>query len=103
MHETIDTAVAIAEFVLGRAPHDDGAALARRIAEALPALDDDELTIAIHPQDWDAVGEAVQLPAGVTIERDPALRPGEARITGRWAQADLTREAALAVAREVLL
>jgi flagellar biosynthesis/type III secretory pathway protein FliH len=102
VHETIEAAMAIAEFVLGRAPHDDGTALARRITEALPALDDDELAIAVHPQDWDAVGEAVQLPPGVTIVRDPALRPGEARISGRWSQADFTREAALAVAREAL-
>ena len=50
----------------------------------------------------DAVSGAVRLPNGVTMERDPSLRPGEARISGRWASAELTREAALSVAREVL-
>lgn len=100
--EAIDSAVEIAEFVLGRSPHDDGAALAERVQEALRLLDDEELIVMIHPQDWDAVSSAVRLPNGVTMERDPSLRPGEARISGRWATAELTREAALNVAREVL-
>lgn len=100
--DAINTAIEVAEFVLGRAPHDDGESLAPRIEQALRNLDDEELTIAIHPQDWDAVSSAVRMPNGVAMERDPSLRPGEARITGRWATAELTREAALAVAREVL-
>lgn len=100
--EAIDSALEIAEFVLGRSPHDDGATLAARVQDALRLLDDEELTVVIHPQDWDAVSNAVRLPNGVTMERDPSLRPGEARVSGRWATAELTREAALAVAREVL-
>jgi flagellar biosynthesis/type III secretory pathway protein FliH len=102
VHGAIDSALEVAEFVLGRVPHDDGEALAGRIQDALQLLDDEELAIVIHPQDWDAVRSAVRLPNGVSIERDPSLRPGEARIDGRWATAELTREAALAVAREVL-
>jgi len=41
---------------------------------------------------------------GLENAEDPflELRPGEARINGRWASAELTREAALAIAREVL-
>lgn len=100
--EAIESGVAIAEFVLGRTPHDDGAALAARVSEVLRLLDDEELTVVIHPQDWDAVSSAVRLPNGVTMERDPSLRPGEARISGRWACAELTQEAALEVAREAL-
>lgn len=101
--EAIDTALAVAEFVIARAPHDDGEALATRIDSALGALDDEDLVVTIHPQDWDAVSSAVRLPNGVSMERDPSLRPGEARITGRWAAAELTREAALAIAREALI
>lgn len=100
--DAIDSAIEIAEFVLGRSAHDDGAALAMRIQDALPLLDEEHLTVVVHPQDWDTVCSAVRLPNGVTMERDPSLRPGEARISGRWATAELTREAALAVAREVL-
>ena len=102
VHETIGAALEVAEFVLGRVAHDDGASLAPRVEDALRNLDDEELTVAIHPQDWDAVRSAVRMPNGVSMERDPSLRPGEARITGRWATADLTRQAALEVAREVL-
>lgn len=101
VHETLDAAFEVAEFVLGKTPH-DSADLVPRIEESLRNLDDEDLAVAIHPQDWDAVSGAVRMPPGVTIDRDPSLRPGEARVTGRWATAELTREAALEVAREVL-
>ena len=100
--ETLDAALEVAAFVIGRLPADEGAAIAGRIQDALVALDDEDMVVAVHPQDWGAVGEMVRLPNGVTIERDPSLRPGEARVSGRWATAELTREAALEVAREVL-
>lgn len=100
--EAIDAALEIAEFVLGTVPYHDDGALAARIKDALRALDDEDLTVAIHPQDWDTVSSSIRLPVGVSLERDPSLRPGEARIVGRWATAELTREAALSVAREVL-
>lgn len=102
VQEAIDAAFVVAEFILGRAVHDDGESLIPRIEQALRNLDDEELVVTIHPQDWDAVSAAVRLPNGVTLERDPSLRPGEARVTGRWATAEITREAALAVAREAL-
>lgn len=100
--QAIATALEIAEFVVGQLPPDDGGALAARIRDALTNLDDEQIVVAIHPQDWDSVRELVRLPNGVTMERDPSLRPGEARIAGRWATAELTRGAALEIAREVL-
>jgi flagellar biosynthesis/type III secretory pathway protein FliH len=102
IEETIDAAFEVAAFVVGQTPHDDGGAVAARIRSAIADLDDEAMVIAIHPQDWDTVSAEVRLPNGVTMERDPSLRPGEARIAGRWATAELTREAALEVAREVL-
>ena len=102
VREAVDAGLEVAEFVLGRAAHDDGDTLAPRIEAALSNLDDEELVVTIHPQDWDAISTAVRLPNGVTLERDPSLRPGEARISGRWATAELTREAAFSVVREVL-
>jgi flagellar biosynthesis/type III secretory pathway protein FliH len=101
--QTIEIALEIAAFVVGELPLDQGQTLAGRIADAIAGLDDEDVVVAIHPQDWDAVSQSVRLPNGVTIQRDPSLRPGEARIAGRWATADLTREAALQVAREALL
>lgn len=100
--ETVDAALEIAAFVVGQLPGDEGRAIAARIDDAIRGLDDEDVVVSIHPQDWDAVKELVRLPNGVSMERDPSLRPGEARIVGRWATADLTRDAALAVAREVL-
>jgi flagellar biosynthesis/type III secretory pathway protein FliH len=100
--ETIDAALEVAAFVVGQLPADETNAMIARINDAIRDLDDEDMVIAIHPQDWDAVSEQVRLPNGVTLQRDPSLRPGEARVTGRWATADLTRDAALAVAREVL-
>jgi len=101
--QTVAVALEIAEFVVGQLPPDEGGTLAARIREAIGKLDDEAIVVAIHPQDWDAVAEHVVLPTGVTMQRDPSLRPGEARIGGRWATADLTRKSALQVAREVLL
>ena len=101
--QTIGVALEIAEFAVGQLPPDDGGALGARIRDAITNLDDEDIVVAIHPQDWDSVSGVVALPAGVTIQRDPSLRPGEARIGGRWSSADLTREAALQIAREVLL
>lgn len=101
--ETLAAALDVAEFVVGTIPDADSAEVAERIRNAIAALDDEAMVVAIHPQDWDAVSATVRLPNGVTMERDPSLRPGEARIAGRWATAELTREAALDVAREVLL
>lgn len=102
VRSAVDAGLEVAEFILGRAPHGDGPDLAPRIEAALNKLDDEELVITVHPQDWDAISAAVRLPNGVTMESDPSLRPGEARISGRWASAELTREAALSVVREVL-
>ena len=42
------------------------------------------------------------LPPGMSVSPDPSLRPGEARITGPWSRAELTREAALAAVAEAL-
>lgn len=100
--EAVAAGFEVAEFILGRAPHDGGETLAARIEAALKDLDDEELVVTVHPQDWDVVKAAVRLPNGVTIEQDSSLRPGESRISGRWASAELTREAAFAVVREVL-
>jgi flagellar biosynthesis/type III secretory pathway protein FliH len=103
IEQTLSVALEIASFVVGRLPPDEGGTLARRISDAVSKLDDENVVVAVHPQDWDAVRDGVRLPNGVTMERDPSLAPGEARVAGRWATAELTREAALQVAREVLL
>ncbi len=100
--EILNAALEVAEFIVGQLPPDDGAAIAARVRDAITNLDDEDMVVTIHPQDWDAVSDRVRLPNGVTMQRDPSLRPGEARVSGRWATAELTREAAIEVAREVM-
>lgn len=95
-------AVAIAEAVLGREPHDGGMALLARLRDALSALDDEALTVHAHPDDAALLADALDADARVTVTPDAGLAPGEARVTGRWAEAELTRAAAWAAVREVL-
>ncbi len=102
VEETLAAAIDVARFVIGRAPHDEGVAVAERVLAALDTLDDESVVVTVHPGDWEAVSGAVTVPQGVTVERDPGLHPGEARIRGTWAAVDMTREAALRVATEVL-
>ena len=100
--EAMEVAFAVAAFVIGRAPHDDGVVVADRIRDALQGLDEEEVTVFVSPGDWDVVAGSVAVPLGVTVERDARLEPGEARIRGAWSAVDMTRDAALRVAAEVM-
>lgn len=100
--DTITVALDVAEYVLGTAVVDASGPLGERIAAATADVDDPAMTVYVSPVDWDVLAPVIQLPHGVTVERDPAMRPGEARIEGRWASVELTRDAALARAREAL-
>ncbi len=100
--DTVQAALAIAEYVLGTAVVDATGPLAERIMSAATEIDDETATLSVNPSDWDVIAPIVQLPHGFTVERDPAIRPGEARIRGPWASVELTRTAALERAREAL-
>ena len=102
VHATVDAALSVAEFVIGHAPHDGGAVMAGRIREALEALDDESIVVSVAAADWDLVSEALDLPPGVTLDRDAHLQPGEAKVRGKWSAVDMTRRAALAVVEEAL-
>ncbi len=93
-------ALEIARAVVGREPHDDGLALAGRVREALATVDDRPLQLGVHPDDVAGLSRALADVAGLTVAPDPTLTPGEGRLHGRWAEADLTRGAAwLAIQR----
>jgi flagellar biosynthesis/type III secretory pathway protein FliH len=94
--DVVDLALAIARRVLEREPSEEAGLLADRIRTALAALDDSPLVISVHPGDLEATAAAMAGSDGVSVSPDAGLRPGEARITGPWSHADLTREAALA-------
>lgn len=95
-------ASAIAEAVLGRTPHDGGAALLERVHEALSLLDDRPLVVRANPADVDLLADGLRAVGGLSVEPDAALAPGEARVVGQWGSAQLTRAAAWERLREVL-
>lgn len=97
----VDLAAALAEALLGREPDDGGKALLRRVREALAAVDDAPLRVWVHPSDEPFVAATVG-GAEVSVHADPGLAPGEARVSGPWAEVDLTRAAAWQTLRAVL-
>jgi flagellar biosynthesis/type III secretory pathway protein FliH len=58
--------------------------------------------VRVNPADVAVLERAVAGPRSVVVEADPALAPGEARIVGAWAEADLTHAAAFATIRREL-
>jgi flagellar biosynthesis/type III secretory pathway protein FliH len=90
----LDLSTAIAEAVIGRTPHDDGASLVRRVEEAMDLLDERPLTLAVSATDEEVVRRAAEGIDDLTVEVDPGLSPGEGRIRGGWSFADLTHAAA---------
>jgi len=102
----VELARGLAEIVLGREPHDDGQALLARCQDALSRLDDRPLEVRCHPEDAAALAPALTAgpaaSAEVAVVEDASLAPGEARIAGRWAHAELTHAAAWRLIDEVL-
>jgi flagellar biosynthesis/type III secretory pathway protein FliH len=72
------------------------------VQEALGAVEDGELRLYANPADHDALAAALAGHADITLQTDPSLQPGEARLRGRWASVDFTRGAALTAVREAL-
>jgi flagellar biosynthesis/type III secretory pathway protein FliH len=101
VHATVDAALAVAEFVVGRTAH-DGDVLAGRIRDAIEALDDEDIVVSVAAADFAAFRDALDLPPQTSLEPDDHLAPGEAKVRGRWSAVDMTRRAALEVVREAL-
>lgn len=99
--EAVELALAIAETVLRREPHDGGAAVAATVRDVLAQLVDPAPTVLVHADDQDLVAAALaDLP--VVVQGDPSLQPGDARVRGGWADVDLSRTAAWSAVREAL-
>lgn len=99
--ELVGLALAIAEAVIGRTPHDGGAAVADRVRDELARLDDDAVVVLTSDDDAALVREVVTT-GGAQVRVDPSLHPGEARIAGRWAEVELTAEDAWQRVRQAL-
>jgi flagellar biosynthesis/type III secretory pathway protein FliH len=87
-------ALEMARAVVGREPHDDGVALAVRLRDVLASVDDRPLHVAVQPGDAEMVRQALADVDGLVVVPDGSMGPGEARVHGRWAEADVTRSAA---------
>jgi flagellar biosynthesis/type III secretory pathway protein FliH len=96
----LDVAATLAEAVLGRVAPDDAQVVLTRVQAAMALLDDPELTLHLHPEDHAVLVEHT-IP-GVTLQADPSVALGDARITGAYAGAELTRTALLAAVVEAL-
>lgn len=99
--EAVQLALTIAQAVLRREPHDGGAAVVDTVRGVLAQLVDPAPAVLVHPDDHDlVVGALADLP--VTVQPDPSLQPGDARVRGGWAEVDLTRAAAWSAIMEAL-
>ena len=98
----LDVAIEIAEFIIDSVPEEAAQALLGRIDQALAQITDAPLEIQIGPTDLELVDQAFGGRADISVIVDSNLRPGEARISGAAARADITREAAMAAVRRAL-
>ncbi len=92
----------IARVVIGRTPHDGGAAALDRVEAALERIDDRPVRVLVHPDDHDLMATALAGRPELSVSDDPSLLPGEVRLRGGWSQADLTRAAAWEAVRTAL-
>lgn len=90
--DVLDLGLQIARVIVGAAADEWARSLGMRLLSVLSSLDDDDLVVRVHPDDLEEVRDL--LPSSVGFTADEALRPGDARIAGRWSQADLTLEQA---------
>lgn len=100
--EVVELALALARAVLDREPHDGGIALLRHVRAALEQIDDEPLTVRVSPADAAVVERGLADLHGIAVAADPSIAPGEGRISGPWAHADLRAAAALEALRDVL-
>ncbi|QBI21236.1 hypothetical protein ER308_17775 [Egibacter rhizosphaerae] len=96
-----ELAARIAALVLGHEPHDGGQGLLVRCRQALERLDDRPISLRAHPDDAATLRDGL-VGESVEVVEDRSLGLGEAVFAGRWARAELTREAGWALVCEAL-
>lgn len=95
-------AEAVAIAVVGATPPAEALALLARVEEAAAALDDDPITVTLHPDVHAALADAPVADRRLELTADPRVPAGQARLSGSFGGADLTRSCLLAAALEVL-
>ncbi len=91
--ELIGLARDIAEVVYGTVEDGRAEVAAERILDAVSELDDTGIVVRVADVDAETVRSLLQKRPDLTVQPDPSLRSGEARISGRWASVDLTFDA----------
>ena len=91
--ELLELAAAIARAVTGGERSAGGNRLLADVAAALEALDDAQLVVAVNSRDLQLLMGGLAGRPGVSVIEDATLEPGEARVRGPWALAELTRDA----------
>lgn len=100
--DVVALATDIARVVVAREPSQAGTDALAAVERALADLDDTELTVSVAPGDAELVGAALAGRPGVMVAADARLEPGEARVRGAHAAADLTRAAVWAAVEAAL-
>lgn len=100
--DLVALAVAVARAVTEGDVRPAGQAVLDDVCRALDGLDDTPLTVLAHPGDAAFLVSGLGSRPGVLVVPDPALAPGDARIRGPWARADVTRAARWAAVGEAL-
>ena len=95
-------ALDVAETIVGSLDPVATDTLTRRILDAVAALDDQDLVVAVHPARAKEVAAALADVPGISVQSDDALGLGDARLRGMWSRADLTVAAAFRNLREAL-
>jgi flagellar biosynthesis/type III secretory pathway protein FliH len=101
----VDLAEELVTGVLGHRPDAATAGLVERLGNALALIDDGPLTIVVHPSTLEVIVPVLDASVAtmpIEARADARLRPGEARIEGPWASAELTWPKLVAAAREAL-
>lgn len=97
----VQTALDLVEKVVGDLPAEPEG-LVDRIRRALDELDSERLEVRVAPGMVEYVTAGLADEPQVSVMADPSLGAGESRIVGDWCDADLTRQTALLILREVL-
>ena len=84
-----ELALEIATEMMGRTPHDDGAALVQRLRQMAVESPGAFTRVAVSTLDEPLVAESLSS-MGIAVSTAADLSPGEARIDGDWASAQLT-------------
>jgi flagellar biosynthesis/type III secretory pathway protein FliH len=101
-HSSAELALAIAEVVVARELTAAGADVLGRVRDAIAAIDDRPVTVLCAAGDVDALSTGLADVADLAVVADARLAPGDARVVGRWAQADVLLATAWDAVKEVL-